>query len=293
MDNVEQERGYGRLEWFFYIVLLPVLFTILLTGILLSFFGYDVIRSLQTTANQIPFIERIVPDPKPSTNELGVSTELAQFQKLQADYEAKQVELLALQKEYEAMKRQSAQLSQENEQLRKESEERRASDKERALKLQELASLYSSISPSKAAPIIENLSLQEAVLVLSEMDIESRGKILEKMDAKKAADVSILLKDTVLTENRDIAALQERIMLLTKALSEPQKQGISDKEVAVIYAAMPPGRAAEVLNDMYKTSPSAVISILISMDRQAMSAVMAELPTDTAADLTAKMLDKY
>ena len=58
----------------------------------------------------------------------------------------------------------------------------------------QLANMYAKMNPSKAAPIIEALTPKEMVLVFSMMKADSRGAILEKMDAAKAAEASIGVK---------------------------------------------------------------------------------------------------
>src|SRR5690606_36912857 len=79
--------------------------------------------------------------------------------------------------------------------------------------IQQLANMYAKMSPSKAAPILENMTLKETVLVLSVMNADDRGKVLEKMDPKLAADASIQLKDMVPAKDLQIAALQERLAI--------------------------------------------------------------------------------
>jgi flagellar motility protein MotE (MotC chaperone) len=295
MGNVEQEQGYGKLEWFFYIIILPLLFTSILTGILLSFLGYDLLSSVHRMANEIPLLEKIIPDPQvqEGINGLGIQgSTAAQVTQLQAQIQQQDAALTKLKADMEVKNAEIEKLAAENATLKEENQKETLSKEEHLNKLQQLSSMYGSMSPGKAAPIIENLVLEEAVLVLSEMKLEPRSKILEKMDPKKAADISILLKDVVPTTDREVAALQERVSLLTKALSEQQKKGLTDKDLAVAYASMPPDAAGKVLADLYTNSPSKAILILASMDRQAMSLIMSQMPTETASAITSKMLDQ-
>lgn len=222
MENVEQEQGYGRIEWFLYIVLLPLLFTVMLAGVLLTFLGYDVVSKVQTVGNQIPLVKNIVPDPKPSTSEGDTVDVQASVDQLETANRHKDAQITELQAELEAQKEEFVQLNAQYEALKTERQDQTQSEEEHLKQIRQLSALYGSMSPSKAAPIIENLTLQEAVLVLSEMPLEQRGKILAKMDPKKAADSSILLKDMVTTRDREIAALQERVKELSQTLSEQQ-----------------------------------------------------------------------
>lgn len=294
MENVEQEQGYGKLEWLFYIILLPLLFTAILTGVLLSFLGYDVTTSLQKTANEMPLIGKIVPAPEIAVQLEGKGSanlpQAEQLQQLKEQLEQKNTSLLKLEADMQLKNNEIKKLMEEIELLTKQNSNAALTEAEHSQKLKELSNLYSSMSPSKSAPILENLSVEEAVLVLSEMQLDKRGKILEKMDPKNAADISILLKDVIPTKDREIAALQERISLLNKALSDQQKKGVSNDDMAIAYSSMPPKKAAEVLVELYKNSPSQSILILSSMDQQAMSLIISEMPTSTASMITSKIL---
>jgi flagellar motility protein MotE (MotC chaperone) len=214
------------------------------------------------------------------------------MQELKNQLEQKNTNLSQLEADIQTKNSEIDNLVKEVEFLREQTTSAALTEEEHSQKLKELSDLYGSMTASKSAPIIENLTIEEAVLVLSEMQLDKRGKILEKMDPKKAADVSILLKDVIPTKDREIAALQERISLLTKALSDQQKKGISNDDLAVAYSTMPPDKAAEVLVEIYKNSPSEAILILSSMDRQAMSLIMSEMPTATVSAITSKMLKK-
>ncbi|PAF42729.1 hypothetical protein BKH45_03740 [Helicobacter sp. 11S03491-1] len=57
-----------------------------------------------------------------------------------------------------------------------------------------LALTYAKMKDSKAAPIIENLPQDEAASILFALSAQDMGKILSKMDPKKAAELTEILK---------------------------------------------------------------------------------------------------
>src|SRR5690554_6090890 len=69
--NVER-TSYGAFERFLYIFFIPVLFTVILTVVLLSLFGYNVSRSILDVANRIPVINKVIPDPDSNVSEPGL-----------------------------------------------------------------------------------------------------------------------------------------------------------------------------------------------------------------------------
>ncbi|PAF49265.1 hypothetical protein BKH41_03225 [Helicobacter sp. 12S02232-10] len=57
-----------------------------------------------------------------------------------------------------------------------------------------LAQTYAKMKDSKAAPIIENLPDMEAAAILFSLSAQDMGKILAKMNPKKAAELTEILK---------------------------------------------------------------------------------------------------
>ncbi len=124
-------------------------------------------------------------------------------------------------------------------------------DEEYSAQIQQLASMYSKMTPSKSAPIIENMTPNEGVLILSAMRPDDRVRVLEKMNPKRAAEVTSLLKDPVPVKDRQTAALQERAKLNE---SQASKTGapMSREDVGQTFASMTPRSAATVLLEMQK-----------------------------------------
>jgi flagellar motility protein MotE (MotC chaperone) len=63
-----------------------------------------------------------------------------------------------------------------------------------------MAKVYSAMPPSNAAQIMGNLSVQECSLILKFMNLSQQADILAQMDAKKAADISVSLKELIKDE---------------------------------------------------------------------------------------------
>jgi flagellar motility protein MotE (MotC chaperone) len=163
-------------------------------------------------------------------------------------------------------------------------------DEQYRAQIQQLANMYAKMSPSKAAPILENMTLKETVLVLSEMKPDDRGKVLEKMDAKKAADASIQLKDIVPAKDREMAALQERLTVNQAQATVPQQ--ISKEDLGATFSAMDTKSASTILLEMNALNQAKVMAILSTMDSGARSRVLAEMAKTNkpvAATLSSKL----
>lgn len=281
METV-QDKSYNKIEWIFYIVILPLLFTSILTGILLHFLGVNVVGSLQVWLNQVPYVASIVPDPdtRPDANltpQQEVTYLNEQMKRINAELTEKKGEVATLSKIADEREAKIKELQQEIEQLEKALEDKRISDEEQLKQIRDLAELYSSMSASKAAPIIEALTLEEAVLVMKAMDPEEQGDIFAKMDPEKAAEISILLKDTKLHQDDQIAALQQRVQVLTRALSESAVL-LQDKEKLInTYSQMPPKEAADILINMMNTDQTKALAIVSGVDDGVRSQILTEI----------------
>ncbi|HBZ80505.1 MULTISPECIES: magnesium transporter MgtE N-terminal domain-containing protein [Brevibacillus] len=269
MEEIQEEREYGRWEWFFYMIVIPALFASLLGGVLLSLLGVNVLGNVLHWANSIPYVEKLVPDEYAATpgEEKKPDTE-KQVATLQQD-QAKNQQQISVLKEEAAKKDATIQaLEKQVQDLNKLMEDRRATEEERQKQFADLAKVYTTMSAKNAAAIIENLSLDESVTVMTKMKPNQRADILAKMDPKKAADISILLKDSVVNKDDDIAALQERVQVLTKALSETRSgtsASANDQVLSDTFAQMPAEDSAAVIRSLMATNKSRALSLIKEM----------------------------
>lgn len=296
MEEIQEERGYSKWEWFFYMIFIPALFATLLGGVLLSLLGVNVIDKALSLANQIPYVEKLVPETnneqaageKPEQNTLqkellAAKGELAKSKQVVAELKAE-----AIKKDgtIQTLEKQAAD-------LQKLIEDKRATEEDRQKQYADLAKIYTTMSAGKAAPIIENLTIEEAVTVLTKMKPEQRAEILAKMDPKKAADTSILIKDSVVNKDDDIAALQQRIQALTKALSETRQDSTSLDSLITTFSQMPATESSLILKKLMVTNQKRAISILAGMANDKRAQVLAEIAKvddQMAAKITNELL---
>jgi flagellar motility protein MotE (MotC chaperone) len=285
--DVEGSSSYGGMERFFIWFLIPFVFTAVLLGVLLTIFDYDVMNNVLRTAKNIPVISSIVPEPKTKASDLKPADKKGQgeqgaeapptaeenVQLLNVKLEQKEQDLkktdLAVQQRDQTIK----ELQSKNSSLEEQIKTKTLTDTEYAAQIQQLASLYAKMSPSKSAPIMENLTIAEMVLVLNSMKTDDRVKILEKMDPKKAAEASILLKDQSTAKDQQIAALQQRLKQTT--VPDPKAATkLTQDDLGTTFSNMTPKSAAIVLIEMQKSNPDKVISILSSMESAGRSKII-------------------
>lgn len=267
MAELEAEKTYSGLERFMFF-LTPILFTLVLVGVLLTLFSPDVRSRMLEAANRVPLLERIVPDPpadKGTLSENAIyeknhSEKITELESLLAAKDAELAELAGVRAELEQT---VAQLEARIEELTQASAERQLSDEEYQARISELASMFGQISPSKAAPILENMTMDEMVLIMDAMRPEIRVTVMEKMTPSVAAEATVRLKDTITAKDRQIAALQARI-------NEYEARGesaaaLNEDQIIATFGSMNPDSAAQILLQMADLNPAKVLDLLSAL----------------------------
>jgi len=303
-DSSMEGSSYSALERFLIWFVIPFVFTAVLLGVLLSIFDYDIKSNVQRALHNIPIVGSIVPAPqeKPVVADGDPATPASSDQVAKAK-DDEIARLNAKVTELEAALQQSDATAASKDQSLKDAEAKQAELEEKLKdhtqtqeeydnQVTQLAGIYANMSPSKAAPIMQNLTTKEMVLVFNKMKSDARSAILEKMDPKIAAEASIMMKDVVPVRDQEIAALQERLAVNSSTTAATKTQGVSKTDLGQTFANMTPKSAANVLLEMYTASPDKVISILSSMDNASRSKVMSSLADaskETAAAIAAKL----
>lgn len=307
MEMDAEKPTFNAFERFLYWFFIPIVFTMVLVGALLSLFDYNFMNQLLKIGDKVPVLSAVLPDPKsdnvPALNktvpaEAEISPEQAAAQTEAAINDLKK-QLAQLQQELKSADESFLQKDQALKDLQAkytaledQTKQKAKTDEEYQAKIKETASMYAKMSASKAAPIMQNLTLAEQVLLLSEMKVDERVAILEKMDPAKAAEASIYLKDTTPARDKQIAALQERLKLNEQSQSSGAAAKLSKSDLGQTFASMTPKSAAQLLIEMEKTSPAKVTEILNSMDTASRSRLMSSLSDiskETAASITTRL----
>jgi flagellar motility protein MotE (MotC chaperone) len=300
LDNDGEKSSYGSLERFIYILLLPIVFTAILTGVLLTLFDYDVKNVVYSIGRNIPIISNIVPeDPSAQTiagNPADESIQLdQQIKQLSTTSAEKDNQITKLEENLKSRDDQITQLEDSIEKLILEQEVNANNSVEYRKQLKNLAGMYAEMSTRKAAPILENLTMPELVLILYEMSSEEQGQVLEKMNPKTAADASIQLKD-VNEQTRQDWEERARIARDERTVKEDPDAitKLTNAELAQTFSAMTVASAADILLQLNKTNSPKVVSLLNAMDNTSRSNILEAIGKLSAGDAAAlaNKLDK-
>lgn len=301
----ENEGSASKFERFLFLMI-PIIFTLVLLGVLLTLFNMDIRNNVLEIANKIPVMEKWVPDPKvdaskdasdPQTQvEAQVASSETTIKELKAQL-AKQAEALkqaGVEKKAEAVKAEALQKQIDGmKEVAAAAEAAAPADQDPYLKqVTEMAKLYAGMKASKAAPIMENLTTDEMAQIFSVMSNASKTAILEKMDPKKAADVSVKLKESTNSTDMAIAALQSRLKQNEGGTSTAAASSNLDKAtLSQTFTSMPAADAAKLLSSMYSISPDKVVTILNTVSDSVRSSILGEMTKNDSAQ-TAKIVNR-
>lgn len=240
---------------------IPIVFTVVLLGVLLTLFNVDIRNNLFEFANKIPVVKEWVPDPvldpekeKLEKSEQQVESAEATIEKLKSQVTAKETELKAAQEATTTEAKKATDLQKKLDDAEKAAETATAatpeteSDYQKQIK--DLAKMYADMSPSKAAPILQNMTNEEMVLLLNAMQSSARTKVLEKMDPKTAADVTMMMKDAKPSGDLALDALQSRLKKETAATSTAStttSKNLDKNQLSQTFASMSASSGAKLL----------------------------------------------
>ncbi|MGF9695563.1 MotE family protein [Paenibacillus sp. MABNR03] len=301
--DIEKESGGGWEK--FLMISIPIVFTVVLLGVLLTLFNVDIRNNMLEVANKIPVVKDWVPDPvldpekeKLDESEKQVESAEATIEKLKSQVAAKETELQAAKEATTTEAKKASDLQAKLDEAEKAAEAAAASNSETESdyqkQIKDLAKMYADMSPSKAAPILQNMTNEEMVLLLSSMQSTARTKVLEKMDPKTAADVTMMMKDAKPSGDLALDALQSRLKKETAATtttSTSNSKNLDKTQLSQTFSSMSASSGAKLLLETYKLSPDKTLTILNSVDDATRSQLLENMSTENSAE-TAKILNR-
>lgn len=297
--NADVEKSsYSGFERFLFFVT-PILFTAVLLGVLLLAFDKGSRDYAFELGNKVPVINSLIPDPEPEAEasgntdaELTVNNAKTKVDELNALLMDRETALKQATELTAEQKQQLEQLQTQVDELTKANSEQTLTNDEYKARITTLANMYGKMTPNKAAPILESMTLEESALIIGAMSATERGKVLERMTPQVAADVTMKLKDAETVDNREIAALQSRVKELELIIGD-NSDTLDTAELKQTFSTMQAAKAANLLLQMAVTNQSKVLRILGVLDDNSRSDIlssMSDLDKKTTAMLVGKII---
>ncbi|SYX82802.1 Flagellar motility protein MotE, a chaperone for MotC folding [Paenibacillus alvei] len=299
MMTEEKESNYSGFERFLFFVT-PIIFAIILIGVLLTLFNANWRSQLVSIASEIPIVNKWV-TPEEAPKEKAKEEKKAQKEETKAQSEqitelkallaSKDQDLRVLADKRKSLEGEVSELKHQLQSLKSNHQEQQANQEQYDRQIKDLANVYAKMMPSKAAPILENMATEEIVLVLNAMKQDNRVKVLEKMNPKVAAEASMMLKDIKPSDNLEIRALQAR--LKKNENSKEAQTGLDRSQLSKTFSSMTPKSGASFLLETAKINPDKALTVLSSVDdatRSKLINAMTDIDKTKTAKLVAKLL---
>lgn len=197
MQMGTEKQEYGKFQWFFFVIFIPIIFTLTLVVVILSVAGFDVLGKAKTTITTIPVVENLF-NKEDNTDETAQAIKeqdtLDEKKKLEKTIKEQATMISALENDVGMKEKEVQKLTQEISSLEKQLEELAKAEEESQSR--DIGKLYDNMSSKKAAEIIPNLSENDAFFILSSLDDKQVADILSKMSVEDAVKYTNLLSSS-------------------------------------------------------------------------------------------------
>ena len=177
-----QNKKPGFFQWFI-VITVPIIFALIITGIILSIIGVDVIGKTKETLNKVPVINEWVQTDEEKTYEHQLENKENTISRLEEELELERSQLASKDKTIENLQTEIDNLIAQLE--GKETEEQLQSEDQTAQK--KVIRSFSEMKPKEAAPIMENMDEQLVNEILQGLDEKTVARILAEMEPDLAA----------------------------------------------------------------------------------------------------------
>ncbi|TGB04805.1 MotE family protein [Halobacillus salinus] len=184
MAKSEQAKhGGNKLQWFFFVIVIPVVFAITLALAIFTLLGINVFEQAEKYANQVPGLSQMVTTEDEKVIE-------GQTSELEATIANNNAQIEQLEQEVSGKDATIDDLNLQIEKLEKELESSKEAKEDTSEQVSDLATSFQGMDAEQAAPILSNMSEALAIDVLQEISSEERGEILGAMDPEVAASLA-------------------------------------------------------------------------------------------------------
>lgn len=182
--------GYSKLQWFFFVVIIPLIFALIVYSVIMTFMGNSVVDQLKTLGSHIPIVSNFISDENEDETIVNETENLqAEIERLTANIQEQEHTILELEnmlreKDEELVEARETILRLEN-QLEDETELESTDNRN----VQDTARMLLAMSPKDAASIIAEMQNSEILPVLKEMKADDSGRIIAKLEPQRASSL--------------------------------------------------------------------------------------------------------
>ena len=284
-----EESKHRKIGSIFFFWILSFLFAIALVALLLKFMGMPVGQTFLSLGNKIPVINQWIPEATTihaqaeEDNDPGNWKE--ELEKKEAELKEKDQKITELTEELSASQKGLEDLEKSQLQLQAQLETKQSESIKEQMK--QIAGIYETMSASKAAAVFEVMTLEEAAATIMYLNQEQQSSILGSMkDKKKAAEITLMMKDIALLPDTNELSLDEKIRVLAEEKQNPIAA------ISETITQMPAAQSAMIIQTMMDTDSELVMDIMRDVSPTILSQILTEIANkdaNLAAEITADL----
>jgi flagellar motility protein MotE (MotC chaperone) len=186
-EYMKQNENSSKLLWLLLVVVVPAVFTIAIFGILLSFVGVSVVEEAKSIGKNIPVIKMLLYEDAEAT--AAATNDQEKQWKSKFDEQEDYIKMLSA--DLQNKEKQVTELKNNIALLEKQVEDAESSVKEEGN--QQLKKLYEAMSANDAAAVMTKMNNNQVLGILILLEPETQSEILAKIDAERAAELTVLM----------------------------------------------------------------------------------------------------
>lgn len=185
-EIMKQNEKSSKFVWFLLVIAVPAIFAVTVFGIVLSFMGVNVIDEAKNTGKKIPIVRDVFNDET-----LAVSVSQNTENQWNDKFEEQEEYIKILSADLQKKEKEVTSLKSDIALLEKQVEDAETSVK--ADENEQLKKLYEAMSAKDAAAVMTEMNNNEVLGILTLLQAETQAAILAKLDAKRAAELTVLM----------------------------------------------------------------------------------------------------
>ncbi|UQD51709.1 hypothetical protein C0971_06415 [Bacillus methanolicus] len=185
----KEKKKFGRLQWFLYVVVIPMLFALVVALIVMTFAGINVFDAAKEYGKKIPIVSNIFKHE----NSKSITEIEKSMVGLEGEIKDKEAKINQLVTQMQNKDQEIERLNLEKKRLEDQINELAAIQEKNKRALKDIVRTYETMSPKKAAPIITKMKNEEALKILTNMKADTLASIMENMPPEEAAKYTELL----------------------------------------------------------------------------------------------------
>jgi flagellar motility protein MotE (MotC chaperone) len=181
--------------WFLFVIIAPLVIILCLITFILSMAGISVIDWAKGKAVDIPIVSNLAATDQKNVEGQGQKQIKDKLASKDEKIEQLKIEVRDLETTIEGLEHEMANLKEDVEPVEVDSDALRDVDVQTDNQLKAVAGSFKGMDSVQAALIIQNMEKETATAILGAVSTKVRGKILEAMEPKKAAELTQLIID--------------------------------------------------------------------------------------------------